>query len=68
MTLRVKLDRTLCQGHGICYFVSDRLFRLSDQDGKSEVLLDPVPPDLAEAAGRAAEGCPERAIAIVDEH
>jgi ferredoxin len=67
MALRVKLDRTVCQGHGICYFASDRLFRLSDQDGKSEVLLDPVPPELEDAAWRAAEGCPEQAITIIED-
>jgi ferredoxin len=67
MAMRVKIDRQVCQGHGICYFASDRLFRLNEEDGKGEVVLDPVPTELEEKAWCAVEGCPEQAIEMLQE-
>jgi ferredoxin len=65
--MRVKVDRSLCQGHGLCYFASAELFSLETEDGKAQVLLDPVPPALRDAALTAEVTCPEQAITVTDE-
>jgi ferredoxin len=67
MALRVKVDQAVCQGHGLCYYASERLFALDDGDGRARVLLDPVPEDLREAARAAAAGCPEQAITLSED-
>ena len=65
--MRVKVDPEVCQGHGLCYFAAPELFKLSDEDGRASVLIDPLPDDLKDAAHRAVDGCPERAITIVED-
>jgi ferredoxin len=42
------------------------LFGLRDDDGHSYVLVDEVPEVDQTAARKALEGCPERAISIID--
>lgn len=64
MTARFRLDLELCQGHGLCYFESDELFDLRDDDGKAVILQDPVPDHLTEVATRAVRACPERALRL----
>ncbi|MCB1486776.1 MAG: ferredoxin [Bauldia sp.] len=67
MAKHVRVDADACQGHGLCYFASDRLFVLDDSDGKARVLIDPLPEDLEDDALDAVETCPEQAITIVDD-
>jgi len=67
MALRVKVDHAICQGHGVCYFTSDALFSIRGSDGRADVLLDPVPAYLAEAARRAEASCPEHAITVTED-
>jgi ferredoxin len=43
MTVRVNVDHAICQGHAACYFVSQALFAIRDNNGRAIVLLDPVP-------------------------
>jgi ferredoxin len=38
------------------------VFELSPEDGHSIVIVDPVPPDLQDAAQLGVDSCPERAI------
>jgi ferredoxin len=66
MTVRVLVDGEQCQGHARCNMVAPDLFQLRDDDGHAVVVTDPVPPGREEAARRAALGCPERAIAVID--
>ena len=67
MAMRVKVDPEICQGHGLCYFAAGELFRLRDDDGRAEVLMDTVPEAVRGAAIRAAAGCPERAITVEED-
>jgi ferredoxin len=64
--MRVVVDGEQCQGHARCNMVAPDLFHLRDDDGHAVVAVDPVPAGREEAARRAALGCPERAISVVD--
>jgi sterol 14alpha-demethylase len=61
--LRIVLDRDLCQGHAVCVGESPELFRIG-ADGKVELVLDTLPPDLADQARAAARFCPTRTIYV----
>ena len=63
--MRVIVDADICQGHALCSMTAPEVFDLREDDGHSEVKVDEVPPEAQEAARRAVEGCPERAISIV---
>jgi len=66
MTFRVNVDPDICQGHGLCYFACEELFRIREDDGRAEVILELVPEALRLAANQAVAGCPEQAIAILE--
>lgn len=61
MTIRVRVDPDLCQGHGNCALSAPELFLLDDE-GFAHVADDAVPDAAAAAARLGAAGCPERAI------
>lgn len=65
MAHHVRVDLDVCQGHGLCFAVSDQLFDLREPDGKAVVLVDPIPEDLLELAQESIDACPERALALV---
>jgi ferredoxin len=62
----VHVDEDLCIGAGQCVLAAPRIF---DQDEQGlVVLLDSTPPpELHDAARKAAKLCPARAITIVEE-
>jgi ferredoxin len=64
--MRVVIDPDGCQGHARCQMSAPELFQLNDDDGHAFVVADPVPAELEDKARRAAIGCPERAIVILD--
>jgi ferredoxin len=64
--VRIRLDRTACQGHGRCYALASGLFGCDDE---GYALLEPraegeLAPDDEHAARLAAESCPEYAITL----
>jgi len=61
--MKVTVDREKCHGHARCHDLCPELFEIGDVDGKSRVKLDRVPPELRDLARRAADRCPEDAIA-----
>jgi ferredoxin len=63
---KVHVDEDLCIGAGQCVLVAPRIF---DQDEQGlVVLLDATPPpELHDAARKAAKLCPARAITIEEE-
>jgi ferredoxin len=65
--MRIAIDHETCTGHGRCYALSPELFE-SDDDGYGQVTTadGTVPEGLEEAARRAANNCPERAISLSD--
>ena len=63
---RVRIDENRCQGHTLCHITAPDVFGLRDEDGHGTVLVDPLPPELADLARLGAAGCAERAIAVDD--
>jgi ferredoxin len=61
--VRVRVDDDICAGHGACVVTCPEVFRLT-ADGFSEVIVDVVPTEHAEAATSAVEQCPEHAIEV----
>lgn len=62
--MRVQVDLTHCQGHGVCHMSAPDVFELAPEDGHSIVRTDPVPSALEADARLGAESCPERAISV----
>ena len=61
--MRAVVDRERCQGHAQCLVTAPDVFDLDD-DSRSVVLTDPVPPGSVAAAQEAADRCPEAAISL----
>ncbi|MEE9415777.1 MAG: ferredoxin [Acidimicrobiales bacterium] len=67
--MRLKYDRSMCQGHNRCYMLAPELFdtddegyavlRLEASDGAAE-----VPSELEDKAQLCADNCPEYAITV----
>ena len=62
--MRVSVDLTACQGHGVCHMSAPDVFELDETDGHAIVQVDPVPAELEDQAQLAADSCPERAISV----
>jgi len=65
--MRVTVDRSVCQGHGVCLMMAENLFAISDEDGLAYVTQNPVPDDQRDLAMIAMNNCPERAIWISED-
>ena len=62
--MKIKYDRSACQGHNRCYMLAPELFD-TDDEGYAILLVDgDVPAELEEKARLAADNCPEFAIEI----
>jgi ferredoxin len=62
--VKVRIDTSLCQGHGRCYDLAPALFG-EDDEGYGTVLNGGAVPEGGEHDARlAASNCPERAIVI----
>ena len=61
--MKISIDPASCTGHGRCYALAPELFE-PDDEGRGAVLQARPPADLQEQAGRAAAGCPERAVRL----
>lgn len=64
---RVSIDGERCMGTGFCARIAPQLFHLDETTLVSVVLLDPVPPELEDAAREAENACPAVAIEVLDE-
>jgi ferredoxin len=62
---RIEINREICSGHARCVAIAPEFFDIDD-DGFSVALRQPGTPDELEDAKRAAGGCPEQAITIVE--
>lgn len=64
--LRVRADREVCIGAGLCVLTAEAVF---DQDDEGlVVLLDPAPgADAAAAVRRAVHNCPSGALSLDEE-
>jgi len=57
------VDKSLCIGCGICAEICPEVFEIGD-DGKAQVKINPVPPEIEDRCRDAADQCPESAIKI----
>ena len=62
--MKAIVDTDRCEGNAMCVTTAPELFELDDDDDRSRVLLDEVPPALEAGARRAAELCPRMAITL----
>lgn len=66
--MKVKIDGELCTGHGRCFAVARRVYKLDDNGynvQRGQVIE--IPPGLEVAARLGVDRCPERAIAVIEE-
>ena len=61
--MKAIVDQDICIGCGLCADTCPEVFELADD--KSQVKVNPVPPDAEDCAEEAADGCPVEAITIV---
>ena len=61
--MKVRVDLTLCVGHGRCYALAPDVFE-DDERGHCTLLLESVPRSLEKQARMAEANCPEGAITI----
>ncbi len=64
--MRVTVDKTVCQGHGVCLMMAENLFDIDDEDGLAWVTKQPATDEERHLALQAQGNCPERAIRIED--
>jgi ferredoxin len=63
--MKVRVDSSLCTGHGRCYALCPEVFE-EDEDGHCRIEAAEVAPTHESKARMAAENCPELAIRIED--
>ena len=61
----IRLDRAVCEGHGLCALTSPGIFEV-DEDGFSSVLVDEITPDLQPPARAGVNACPVAALQLAD--
>ncbi|MCK9504037.1 MAG: ferredoxin [Porticoccaceae bacterium] len=66
--MKIKVDGTLCSGHGRCWNYASEVYDLDDNgyNIKCGETFD-VPPGLEDKARIGAENCPEQAIVIIED-
>jgi ferredoxin len=62
-SMKLTVDREMCQGHNRCYAAFPALFEVDDE-GKAHVRLEEVPDTMLNDAKLAVDNCPERAITL----
>ena len=63
--MKVRIDRDLCQGHGVCMGEAPEVFRVDD-DGHVTILLEAPPEALRGKLADAVRYCPTGAISLED--
>ena len=62
--MKARIDFERCTGHGRCYALCPEVFA-EDDTGYPTLDDSPIPDGLADRVRRAADNCPESAIALV---
>lgn len=60
--MRVGVDRSRCEGHGLCAAVSPSFYRLDDESFVVVLTEDQVPAALETDAASGADACPVAAL------
>jgi ferredoxin len=64
--MRISVDYTRCDGHGVCESIAEDLFEIGDDDAV-RVKVNPIPAERRAAGADAVAQCPKVALAIIDE-
>jgi ferredoxin len=64
--MKVRVDREICAGFGVCLGLSPEVFELHE-DGYAIVLVGEVPLEYEDAVRTAVSQCPSNAISLSDE-
>lgn len=62
--MKIKYDRSACQGHNRCYMLAPELFDTDDEGYAIPLIEGDIPVELEHKARLAADNCPEFAIEI----
>lgn len=62
--MKVEIDYSRCEGHGVCVGLAPEVFALEDDDEQVRLLTDTPDAALAEAVALAGKRCPIQAIGI----
>ena len=62
--MKIKFDRSACQGHNRCYMLAPELFDTDDEGYAILRIEGDVPSELEEKAQLTADNCPEYAIEV----
>lgn len=62
--MKVWVDPTRCQGHGLCKMIAPESFELSEIDGHSTAVSTTVTAGQEDLVIEAMRSCPERAIFV----
>jgi ferredoxin len=68
--VRIRVDRELCQGHGVCVGEAPEVFRVVERPGdyaQVEILLESPPEALRAQVEAAVRYCPNRALSLLDD-
>jgi len=63
--MKVRVDKEVCSGDGICAELCPAVFKMNDDD-QADVIVDVVPAEEEDAVQEAIESCPEECIHIVE--
>ena len=64
-TMRVTVDRDLCEANGVCAGLVPGVFQLDDED-ELHIADGDVPPDLASGVRHAVQSCPKTALRLAE--
>lgn len=62
--MKVTVDMSRCDAHGVCVDACPDVFALDDEDDTVRVLNDAPAESLRDSLNRAVEACPKAAITI----
>ena len=69
MTLRIAIDRELCQGHGVCMDEAPDVFLVIERAGdyaQTSLLTETPPEEMRARVEAAVRHCPNRALRIIE--
>ena len=70
MTLKIEIDRALCQGHSVCLAEAPEVFDVVEEDDgypQVKVLMENPPEALRDKVLKAAKYCPNHVITVVED-
>jgi sterol 14alpha-demethylase len=65
--LRVRVDRDLCQGHGVCAGEAPEVFQIDPKTGELAILREEIAPELRAKVEAAIHHCPTRALSLTQD-